>query len=345
MSIKLKSKILIRASARKPVKKPVKAKIIKQKKTISGIDLKKIRTEKVEWFDDRFYKMYLPVNVDPSFIENIPSSFIDTSGALGTGEIEVYLPSVSTIKSNSEPRPYLERWRGDVGNERADRISEVALDKGSSIHNAIDLLVNGADVIYQNLKTKNISDKEIKQYQKKRRRPILVIHKQEEMVQVARFQRLINVLNPKILEAEQSVFNLQECYAGTLDQVWDLPGGTYEINSSRKKTKFAQGIYIVDFKTGKGYDEQSTYIQLSAYLQAHHMKEKIVGAIGIHLNNNNKSGLDGVKLYHKTKEELETYFEQFKTYKKIFFFRNPVFPKKFEIPLIITMDKRKGVKK
>jgi len=335
MTIKLKSKIIKRASVKKPAVKSVRAKTIPKSKQ-ALIDIAKLKGYKVEWFDDRFYKLFLPLNIDPSFIKNIPDNFRYYNGE----SLEVFLPSVSTIKSNSEPRPYLERWRGDVGNDRADQISQQALDKGSNIHNAIDLVVNGTDIIYQNLKTKNFSDKEIKAYQKKRRRPVLVIHKQEEMIQIARYQRLVNILQPKILFSEQPVHCLEECYAGTLDQVWELPAGKYQINSDRKHIEFRSGLYIVDFKTGRGYDEASTFIQLSAYLNAHHLKEKITGAIGIHLNSDTKSGVEGVKVYMRYKEDLENYFEQFLVYKKVFFFSNPVFPKQYEFPNIITFKNK-----
>lgn len=327
--IKIKSKLI-----KKPAAEP-----IKKKKSISAkalMDLIRAKGYRVEWFDDRFYKIFIPLNINPDLIKNIPDNFKEWTGE----EIEIFLPSVTTINNATESKPYLGKWRGEVGNKRADEIITEALDRGSNIHNAIDAYVNGTDIIFQNPKTMNITDDEIKQYKKKRKRPVLIIKKQDEMIQLARFQNLIQYIKPKILSSEETIFSLEECYAGTLDQTWYVEGGIYEINSNRTKQELRSGIYIVDFKTGKGYDEQSTYIQLAAYLQAHNLKDKIVGALGIHLNADTKSGIEGVKIHIRYKEDLINYYEQFLLYKKIFFFNNPIFPKKYEFPQILSIKRK-----
>lgn len=291
---------------------------------------------RVEYFDDRFYKIILPLDTHPDWLKNIPSNLIEVT----VNGIEIFLTSVTTYLGKVINKEFLGRWRGDVGNRRADEIIDKALNKGSIIHNCIDRLCSGTDIIYQNLKTQNISNKEIKEYTKKTRRPVLLIHEQEQMIQVARFQKLINILKPEILSAEQTVFSLQHAYAGTLDQVWNLAGGSYNINSSRTKTDITGGLKIIDFKTGNNYDEAGTCLQLSAYYMAHHLKDQITGAIGVHLNSDNKTGVDGVKLYIYDIEQLKYYFEQFQTYQKIFNYSNPVRPKRFEIPLIISMSNK-----
>lgn len=297
-----------------------------------------LKHSRVEYFDDRFYKIYLPLNTDPEWLKNVPQNLIEVT----PDAVEVFLPSVTTILGKTINKEFLGRWRGDVGNERADKIIDTALLKGSAIHEAIDRLCNGTDILFQNLKTKNISDKEIKAYQKKRRRPVLLIHDQEQMIQLARFKRIIDILQPKILYAEQTVFSLENAYAGTLDQVWEISEATGGlINTDRKRTELSAGLKIIDFKTGNNYDEIGTYIQLSSYYMAHHLKDKITGAIGVHLNSDNKTGIEGVKLFVMNIEMLNYYFEQFQTYRKIYNFNNPVAPKRYEIPFIITYDKKK----
>ena len=325
------------------VKKTNYKKIIKDRAKLPGalivteLDLQNIKRSKVEWFDDRFYKIYLPDAIDPGFIKNIPKNLIYPGPE---NQFNVYLPSSTTIQGIERKR-FIEKWRGDVGNKRADQIIDTALNKGSNIHNAIDMLVNGTDIIYQNLKTKNLTIKEIEEYQLTTKRPVLIIHDQAEMVQLARYQKLINILNPVILDTEQNVFNLSECYAGTLDQVWYFEKDVQYQNSSKSTIKINAGYYIIDLKTGKSFDEDSTGIQLSSYFKAYHDMNKLSGALGIHLNSNNRSGLDGVKIYKYSMTELNRNFKQFLNLKNTFFWTNKdLQPELFEFPEIITFEHR-----
>ena len=74
--------------------------------------------KRVEYFDDRFYKVE-----------------------------EKYYPSVTTIL-NVIDKPGLARWRGDVTNKEADRIMIEAQDKGSRIHYAWEVYCNGGSIGY-----------------------------------------------------------------------------------------------------------------------------------------------------------------------------------------------------
>lgn len=332
----MKSKIKAKLKSKAPVKRKPAKKIKTPAKTqpALAIDTSNLKWQRVEWFDDRFYKTWLPLNIDPVFLQTLPESYIKRNET----ELIAYLPSVTTII----PSPNLERWRGDVGNVNADRISYIAKTKGSIIHNAIDSMVNGATVIYQNLKIKNISDIEIKAYSKTTKKKVVILHEQEEMIQIARYTNLIRTLNATIVESEQVVTNIIGGYAGTLDQVWYLPGGEFQINSDRKVSRsiIEPGFYIVDFKTGKGYDADSTFEQLSALHGAHHRKESMQGVIGVHLNNDNKSGIQGVKLYIKMKDELQPYIDQFHRDRDTFYFKKQVFPSLFEFSQIISMEQK-----
>jgi len=316
--------------------KPKKKNIFPDKK----IPLAILNNTRVEYFDDRFYKALLPLNTHKDYIQNIPENYIYRS----PDGIEVYLPSVSTILGKVMNKEFLARWRGDVGNERADKIIDAALNKGSNIHNAIDLLCNGTIIIYQNLKSSNISTKEIKAFQRKVKRPVMILHDQAEMIQVTRFKRLIDMIGPEIVSTEQNVFSLDRAYAGTLDQVWNIQEGTHLINTGKIKTFIPGGLYIIDFKTGKGYDEFSTYLQMAAYYKAHHLNDVIIGALGIHLNSDTKSGIEGVKVYQLNKDQLDNYYEQFTTYQRIFNYDVDLIPKRYDFPAIIQMDKKNILK-
>lgn len=55
------------------------------------------------------------------------------------------LPSVTTILSIIG-NPHLERWRGEIGNEAADRISKMASDFGTDVHDLTSLADQGTMV-------------------------------------------------------------------------------------------------------------------------------------------------------------------------------------------------------
>lgn len=343
----LKKKIVKRVSERKPTSLEKLSKMPSvpienksKRKPQVELDVKQIKGVRVEWFDDRFYKVDVPLNIAPEWLENIPANYIEHC----KDHIEVFLPSFTTIYGNTEPMPFLPKWRGKVGNVEADIISEVAKQKGSNIHNAIDLLLKGHAIIFQNPKNQNVSEAEIKAFKKKHKRPVNVLYSQEEMIQVTRFKRLIDVIKPEIVDTEQHLFNFKECYAGTRDQKW-IVSKDVTLKLSSKTTKVVPaGTYVVDLKTGKHFDDKYASTQLSAYAEADPESEKITGAIGINLNKERASGVDGYDIMIKTREELAPYFEHFKDLKRIFFFDNPVRPKKFELPLVITYDKKRGKK-
>lgn len=327
---------------KKSESKPTAAKKPRKKITSAEkkIQLAILNNTRVEYFDDRFYKALLPLNTHKDYLQNIPENYIYRS----PDGIEVYLPSVSTILGKVMNKEFLARWRGDVGNERADKIVDAALTKGSNIHNAIDLLCNGTIIIYQNLKSSNISTKEIKAFQRKVKRPVMILHDQAEMIQVTRFKKLVDMIGPEIVSTEQNVFSLDRAYAGTLDQVWNVPEGTHLINTGKIKSFIPGGLYIIDFKTGKGYDEFSTYLQMAAYYKAHHLNDQIIGALGIHLNSDTKSGIEGIKVYQLNKDQLDHYFEQFTTYQRIFNYDIDLIPKRYDFPAIIEMNKKNILK-
>lgn len=314
-------------------KKPRKKRV----KKIEVEDFTKVKGTHIEYFDERFYRLSLPNDIDPSWIESIPGNYIFPSDTQESF-MDVYMPSVTTIIGASQPNPGLMRWRGDVGNREADRRSHEALDKGSRIHKACELLTNGWAVIYQNLRTGNITDKEIRSFARKYKVKTYVLHEQEDMVQVSRYDRLIKTLQPEIKETESQVFNLKEVYAGTVDALWNCKGGEYKLG--RNKIVLNDGLYIVDFKTGKWFQDNDYTIQLSAYAEAHSHKDKLQGVIIIHLNAEIKTGIEGLKCYVFGMDYLKPYFEQFRHLNAIYRFNNSdVIPRLYDIPQVLMWKK------
>lgn len=277
----------------------------------------------VEYYDDRFYKISYPIELHEKFYKHIPERLINKTET----DINIYLPSVTTILNKSENKSYLAKWRGDIGNERADYIISQALSKGSNIHTAITKLVSGYSIIYQNPKLQ-ISDNWIGK--------IFPVYSQEEMIQVARFKYLYDLLQPIILDYDYLIHDLKHGYAGTLDMTVKLNGGEYFINSAKTKTVINKGVYVWDFKTGNTYSQDSTFMQMSAYSKSYY--KKVTGIMGIHLNDNVKSGIKGVKIYQADTKQINKYFKDFLDYKKIFDKDENLKPVYYDIPEIINLN-------
>lgn len=267
---------------------------------------------KFEYFDDRFYKVLIPENFE--LPKNFPQSYkIDNY---------IYLPSVTTYL-NIINEPFLSRWRGDVGNERADYISWKARELGSEIHNLVEQRLRGKAVHY------------ITKYDEKPAEA-LVTYSQEVAVQLYRYETLIKKIKPIIISAEQTVFNIEECYAGTTDQLWRFDED-FEYLQGRTKIEFVKGHYLVDIKTGRNVNETSYFAQLSAYANAENYKHfDIQGVIILHLNNSVKSGVEGVKMFVKDKSEIERYYKYFLSVKETFLFNNDIEPILYEIPSVFA---------
>ncbi len=269
-----------------------------------------VLVNRFEYFDDRFYKILIPESYE--LPETFPASYKDGDN--------IFLPSVTTYLGIISEH-FLSRWRGDVGNERADYISWKARELGSEIHNLVEQRLRGKAVHY------------ITKYDEKPAEA-LVTYSQEVAVQLYRYETLIKKIKPIIISAEQTVFNIEECYAGTTDQLWRFDED-FEYLQGRTKIEFVKGHYLVDIKTGRNVNETSYFAQLSAYANAENYKHfDIQGVIILHLNNSVKSGVEGVKMFVKDKSEIERYYKYFLSVKETFLFNNDIEPILYEIPSV-----------
>jgi hypothetical protein len=274
-----------------------------------------IKIKMVEYFDDHFYKI--------TFDENT---------------VEWY-PSVTT-KLSVSPKPFLSRWRGDVGNREADLRIYDASNRGKRIHYACTVLVNNGAVILNPFECPHYSKEEIDDI--KGKAEMFVLQDQNEMIQVNRFQKWLNRTGAKIICSDTVVYDDQYKEAGTLDFVFDIPQGNYEI-SGKEPVPLASGIYVVDLKSGNEvYDE--AYMQISAYakmyLQMHQeLKDQFQGGLIIHTNSLLKSGIPGLKTHVRTKEEMRQDYLDFRNVAAVWMRTNKdIEPKYFEIPSLITMN-------
>lgn len=238
------------------------------------------KIEKIEFWDDRWYKLIL---VDEAQIK-----FIKDKHGIDASKDALYLPS-STTMLGLIVRPYLLGWYGDVGTDTAKYRSEKGKRLGSEIHGHAKTLFEGGK-----LKSQDFG--------------------QDVWVQLYRIQQWFQSFQPKILFTEHTVYSLEHFYAGTLDLCIYLKGGKYDTGYN-KPIELPEGNYILDLKTGKGIDSLYNY-QLASYKVAHEemTKQKIIGTLILHTQSDTKKGW---KVIYRNLQEVETDFEMFKAISKV----------------------------
>ena len=283
---------------------------MKDEDAFTEIDLTKV--EQVTWFDQHFYQ------------------FLNPDGT------EEFFPSVTTILQVS-PKPFLNRWRGDLGNEEADRIKNEGAERGSNIHFACDILKQGGAVVLMQGHKARYSDAEIAEIKKKHNGLIALIWDQFEYLQVYRYLQFLQEIKPIDIGSEETVFSLKHRFAGTLDDRYLLKTGTYNINGS-KPIKLDEGMYISDIKSSKTITDDN-YNQLAAYWVAKEEMsgEQIDGALLVHTNATTKSGIEGLSTKLITRPEMEEYFDQFLKLFAVWRIKpSPAHPKIFSMPNQLT---------
>lgn len=244
------------------------------------------KVKMIDWFDDHFYQ----VTIDENTVR--------------------FFPSVTT-KLGIIGAPFLARWRGEVGNEEADRRMNEAMDKGSRIHHAVNVIANGGVVIYNPWNRPNYTKEQIEEL-KEKYIIVFTIERQIEMLEINRVIKWFEIVKPQILESETIVYSLKREEAGTMDLLIKVPqSGEYMIGGATPVT-LIKGIYVVDLKSGKSVDDNAL-LQTSAY--AHFYKEmkkkKINGTIIIHTNASTRKGIEGLNTIVRTAKEMKDDFKDF----------------------------------
>lgn len=268
--------------------------------------------KQVTWFDDRFYKI-----------------------TLMDGSAE-YIPSVTT-KLNVVSKPFLARWRGDIGNREADiRVSE-AQEKGNRIHNAFSVYLLGGAVHYVSAFDGGITSSQLPLEFSEAK--LSILREQEEMFAVWKLDRWMKATKPAILASELIVFSLATKDAGTVDAVLEIPAGEYEVNGSKKLT-IPKGRYIVDLKTGNAVDDDA-FLQTAAYAKCYEAMGLgvIEGTIILHTGSKVRSGIEGLATLLRTTDDLKTDYDDYRKISSIWERKNArIKPEIFEFPSIIKME-------
>lgn len=211
-----------------------------------------------------------------------------------------YFASVTT-KQGIENKPFLSHWRGSIGNREADYRMFEAQTRGSRIHSAWEGMQLGKEIIYDPNGYYHIEDE------------CIVLTSQDEMMAAHKLQQAFEIIKPEILHVECTVYSMEHRYAGTVDSIWRIKEGYYDVAGS-KPLFLHEGIYIVDLKTGKSIG-QPAYEQTAAYAVAAMemgLVDKVIGTMILHTEATTRRGIEGFTVGMK-----ENYIEDFNKYKLI----------------------------
>jgi hypothetical protein len=286
--------------------------------------------KRIDYFDTRYYKILYEVT------EKVGKK-------LSKKLMEQFFPSVTEILG-AYPKDFLARWRGDVGNERADQIVADSQRLGSFIHNAAEVLAKKGALIYNPYGKEIYSDKQISELKKKYKDNVAIVRFQQEFVQLYRIWQWFNEVKPTEIETEQTVYSIKHKYAGTLDLLMYIDEGEYKIAGS-KPIYLQSGFYVGDYKTGK-YSSETHLMQSAAYIQA--IKESlpdlnIIGSLIIQPNNEKiTTGIEGLKTTFSPMSEQRKMFEHFLSVYAVYKIKKPIpDPKAFTMPSILTIEQPK----
>lgn len=263
--------------------------------------------KQISWFDDHFYKVG-----------------------------DEYFPSVTT-KLQAESKPFLAKWRGDIGNREADLKMFEAANRGSRIHHSWYLMTTGGIVIYNPFERPNYSNEELAVFTEEYQGNFIILENQGEMYDMFKLQKWHEEVNPDVVANEMIVYSEKNKEAGQLDKLMNIEEGKYSIAGS-KPLHIPKGLYVVDLKTGSIPD--SAFMQLAAYSYAYQEMsgKKIEGGIVIHTGATTKNGIAGLTTKIRTMDEMKEDYLDYRAVAEVWDrrFSNKK-PKVFDFPSLIKL--------
>lgn len=266
----------------------------------------------IEWFDDHFYKIEYEENGLP---------------------VTQYLASVTT-KLGVVAKPFLAKWRGDIGNREADLRMFEASQRGVRIHDAWFVLTTGGEVIYQPFKRPNFTPEQIETFETKNQGNVSILRHQDEMYDVFKLTCWLEAVKPEIVKSELITYSLKNRDAGTADNLFRIKKGKYLIAGAKALT-LPKGLYIADLKTGHVVDDDA-FMQTAAYAKnvEEMMGEKIVGTLIIHTGAATRTGIYGLTTLYRSKIEMERDYLDYRHAVALWERKNAdAKPKVFEFPI------------
>jgi hypothetical protein len=264
---------------------------------------------KVQYFDRRYYKVLL-------------------------NNIEMLYPSVTEILSIT-PKPYLATWRGELGNDEANRVMNEAMDKGTIVHKGVETIVKGGIVVFNPYESPKYDTAQI--YELEKSYPsVFVVRNQDLHIQIWRVVQFLEAVKAIGIDSERIVYSSDYGYAGTLDLIIDIPEDGEYMVAGTTPIPIKKGLYICDVKTGKtGGDSLEYQMQVSAYAKAYSVlaEKEVSGAIILHTQAQVKRGIEGFKATVLTNNEMNGRFREFLSVLNVYKIYHPVpKPKEIEFP-------------
>lgn len=276
-----------------------------------------MEVQMIEWFDSHFYKIKYQLD--------------------GAADVVEYLPSVTT-KLNIIAKPFLAQWRGDIGNREADMRVFESSERGVRIHHAWYTLTTGGVVLYQPFQHPNYTLEEIEQIKEANLGNVAIVKFQDEMYDVYKLSKWLKVVKPTILHSEKIVYSVNNRDAGTVDNIFGIEEGDYEING-KKPIHIPKGIYVVDLKSGKVVDDNA-FMQTAVYAAcAEEMGlGEINGTLILHTGSSMKTGIEGLATLYRSKEEMGKDYQDYRLAAALWERKNAdMKPKVFEFPSLLTL--------
>jgi hypothetical protein len=246
-----------------------------------------------------------------------------------------------TTKLGIEDKPFLYKWYAELGWDQAKKKLNEAGDRGKRIHFALYVYLMGGIVLYNPYQAPVYTEDQVNEY--KRMNPyFVVLSNQDEMLAMWKLQRFFEIVKPKVVDTERTVWSQKNGIVGTLDMALEIEKGTYDVNGSKKLIIPETGIYIGDLKSGAQVSE-SAWAQIAAYKVAWEERTglKSKGGMVLHTSATTRSGIEGLGVPMMTTEELEPHFQFFKNASAMWEFRNPNFTlKAFSFPTLIQRGQK-----
>ena len=147
-----------------------------------------------------------------------------------------YIPSVTWIAGHYPKGIAFYKWLAEKGWDESQALKNAAGDKGSRVHKAIEMIIDGEEVQMDSRLANNEGVEE----------ELSV----EEYEAIVSFTEWANESKPKFLLKEVTVISKKYGYAGTVDAVAEIDGQ----------------VWVIDWKTSQ-YIWPEYEIQVSAYLE------------------------------------------------------------------------------
>lgn len=220
------------------------------------------------------------------------------------GDKTHFIPSVTT-KLSIKDKPFLARWRGDISNREADLRLYDAQQKGKRIHWAWETALKGGVVIYDPWQEPVYTPESIQKLRDENQDKVVILRSFEEMADVNKLARQHQILKPSVLAVEETVYDLENNDAGTIDHVYWIEEGVYEGISGSKPLHLDAGFYIGDLKTGNVVDD-NVWLQMAPYLVMYELRHgvQMAGALVTHTGSKTKRGIEGLMTIVRGRQQL-----------------------------------------